>query len=190
MKNTIKTLAIWLIIGLIFILLTLFLLRKKKFDEVYYRVNDKEYVKPKESLASYVLIGVGSGMILSFAVSSANVMFQLKDYSKDLYDKLPISWDYQYQYGLIYNNGYLDYDNMNDTSKMMIAFSNIDKIVEVEEKEIDKDIITYISKEDIIDSFKDIFNKAKNKCSTPTNSSPLFLAFSSANAKILAVALS
>ncbi|MBE6150229.1 MAG: CPBP family intramembrane metalloprotease [Firmicutes bacterium] len=151
-----------LIIGLIFILLTLFLLRKKKFDEVYYRVNDKEYVKPKENLASYVLIGVGSGMILSFAVSSANVMFQLKDYSKDLYDKLPISWDYQYQYGLIYNNGYLDYDNMNDTSKMMIAFSNIDKIVEVEEKEIDKDIITYISKEDIIDSFKDIFNKAKN----------------------------
>ena len=115
-----------LIIGLIFILLSLFLLRKKKFDEVYYRVNDKEYVKPKENLASYVLIGVGSGMILSFAVSSAYGMFQLKDYAKDLYDKLPISWDYQYQYGLIYNNGYLDYDNMNDTSKMMIAFSNID----------------------------------------------------------------
>lgn len=147
-----------LVVGVIFVFLTLFLLRKSRFSDVYNMVNDKEINKNKDNISSYVLIGISLGFGLSFCFSSLKMPFQLKEYAYDLYDNILISTDYQNEYGTIYKNGYFDYESINDEVKILMAVSNMDKLDKVEENVVE-DVVTYIEDYEIEKELKEIFNK-------------------------------
>lgn len=146
------------LIGIIFILLTLFLLRKKKMNEVYLRFNSQEVAHTKSrDISNYILLGLVFGCGISFCFSSANGMFQLEDYSRSLYNKLPIDVIYNSEIGSIYQNGNINYNSLSDEAKIFVAIYNTGKLQNIEGSNL-SEVITYIEDYEIEKSMKEIFN--------------------------------
>lgn len=148
------------IVGFLFILLSLFLLRKKKMNVVYKKLNNMDTGNvSKNSFLDYVLIGFALGAGISYCFISSTSMFQVKEYAYNLYDMIPIYSDYQYEYGLIYRDGDYNYDSLSDEVKLIMVMSNLDKIKDAEEKKSSQEIITYIENSEIEKMMKKIFNE-------------------------------
>lgn len=149
------------VIGVVFVLLTLFLLRKKKMNNVIAMVNDKPVQKSKrEDASSYSLIGFGLGLSIFSVIMTIFSFIQTRDMAFDVYNKIIISNDYQEEYGLTYVNGVVNYDNLSDEAIVLIAMSSLDNndLIDAEEKASDKEIVTYIDKDDIEDAIEELFN--------------------------------
>lgn len=160
-----------LIVGLIFIILTMILLRRSKIDNVVRMVNDREIVSyKKDGSLKFLLVGFTFGFTLTVCYMTFSSMFQIKEYANDMYDKILVSTDYYKNYNLTYINDYVDYESISDETKLLLAISNLEdsdfdysySIIEAEKEVKDNVIFTYISKDEIEDSLKELFNRNDN----------------------------
>ena len=157
--------------ALVFVGLALFLLRKNKMREVIaLRKGEVLANNKKDNLTKIVIIGFSFGVTITFCYSIFMSMFELDSLTKDLYKKILISNDYQEEYGLTYINGTSKYENLSDETKLLLAISNLEEndfidgysIEEAENNINDNPITTYIDKEVISKSVKDIFGTDKD----------------------------
>ena len=160
-----------LIVGVVFIILTLLLLRKSKMDNVIAMVNDREIkVKKKDDSLKYLLIGFSFGFTIAVCYSTFISMFQLDKYATSAYKKLLLSTDYYEEYPLTYVNGYVDYDSLPEQTKLILAVASLENSdfsysysIEKAESEVENNVIfTYIEKDEIDESLKALFNRNDN----------------------------
>lgn len=153
-------------IGLFYILLTAFLLRKKKMSNVKAMLSGQKKEKTKKDGAlKFLLIGFGLGFCVIICCIAFMSMFEIDRLAKASYNKILTKTDYQDEYELTYVNGYIDYDSLSDEVKILLAISNLDRddfddsytIADAERDVSDSPIFTSIDKDKIDLALTDIF---------------------------------
>jgi len=156
-----------LVVGVVYLVLAAFLLRNKKMKNVVAMVNNKTIEKSnKDGALKYLFIGFGLGFSVFVCYISFVSMFQLDSLARETYEKLLTQSDYQEEYSLTYINEYVNKNSLSDEVKVLLAISNLEdddyensySIEEAERDVLKEAIFTYIHKDKVDKSLKDIFN--------------------------------
>lgn len=158
-------------IGLIFVFLALYLLRKTKMNSVVSMLNGKkiEFSKQDGTL-KYILIGFGFSSCVIISIFSFATLYLVDDLARGGYDKLLTNVDYYNDYELTYTNGFIDENVLSDEVKILLAINNLEEkdyvdsysIEEAERAVSDVAIFTNINKDKILESYEDIFGEVES----------------------------
>ena len=131
-------------------------------------VSDKKNNDIKGGKVVTIVIGfVVCGVI---SVSMFMSFFQINDLTRDLYGKILTNTDYYEEYEMIYTNSFVNYNSLSDESKILLAINNLEdndfidsySISKAEEVVLDDAIFTYIDRDKINSSLKEIFGEVEN----------------------------
>lgn len=159
------------LISLFYVALAVFLLRKEKMKNVTAMVNGKELEKDNcNFIHKYAGIIFGFSVCISLSYTILVTYFEVNGLAKEQYKKILTYTDYYEEYDLTYINDYVNYNSLSDEVKILLAINNLEdndfvdshSIMEAEEIVYDETIFTYIDKDKITDSLKEIFGDIDN----------------------------
>ncbi len=151
----------------IYVLLALFLLRKKKMADVV-AIREGKYIYDKhDDLAKVIVVIFISSFVALFSYSIFNSFMSLRHLADRAYQRITMNGDHSYQYSLPFVNGELTYENMSDEMRLLLAIKNLEdddfeyshSISDAEDEVKDQAIITYVKEEKVEKSLQEIFGQ-------------------------------